>query len=231
MKELQKYSVVTLYKLGNINLEYPVVYLASEADAAFAEMRREHHVKVNEVISQGNAEIAALRREHAEHIARIEASTIELQRSLEQKLQQSKQAVMREHVQALIEQRDTDSGRLHKIFDAEIERLKREHAEEIERLKWPTSYRAGVEAVVAEIRENHAQEIYELNAATIVMAGEVSRLRKQAERYEKLRRLNVRDFQALYMRNIRGEGLFDALVDQLTASGEASEEEQHGRVE
>lgn len=36
-----------------------------------------------------------------------------------------------------------------------------------------------------------------------------------AERYEKLRKLNPRQFTELYERNIRGEGRFDDLVDQL----------------
>ena len=36
-----------------------------------------------------------------------------------------------------------------------------------------------------------------------------------AVRYEKLRKLNPRQFAELYERNIKGEGLFDDLVDAL----------------
>ena len=37
----------------------------------------------------------------------------------------------------------------------------------------------------------------------------------RCRRYEKLRKLNPRQFAELYERNIKGEGLFDDLVDQL----------------
>ena len=43
----------------------------------------------------------------------------------------------------------------------------------------------------------------------------IRRLRVGHDRYEKLRRLNARQFAELYQRNIKGEGTFDELVDQL----------------
>lgn len=80
----------------------------------------------------------------------------------------------------------------------EIQRLKREHAEEIERLK-----------------HQHKQEMGCAGAAILD-------LRLQAERYEKLRRLNSWEFTELSIQHRGTKAFFDALVDQLPGSGEAS---------
>ncbi len=53
-----------------------------------------------------------------------------------------------------------------------------------------------------------AHEIHRLEA-------EVERLKVSHERYEKLRKLNVQQFQGLYLANINGAGRFDDLVDAL----------------
>lgn len=43
----------------------------------------------------------------------------------------------------------------------------------------------------------------------------LSKAKRDQARYKKLRTLNVRQFGELYLSNIRGEGLFDDLVDEL----------------
>jgi len=53
----------------------------------------------------------------------------------------------------------------------------------------------------------------ELRAQSAELAAE--KYRQGHNRYEKLRRLNVTQFQRLYQRNIRGEGRFDDLVDEM----------------
>ena len=47
------------------------------------------------------------------------------------------------------------------------------------------------------------------------MSDMLKRDRKAAQRYEKVRCLNPRQFKELWDRNIRGEGAFDDLVDRL----------------
>lgn len=47
------------------------------------------------------------------------------------------------------------------------------------------------------------------------LKAENERLQKSHERYEKLRKLNARQFQGLYLANIQGAGRFDDLVDAL----------------
>lgn len=47
------------------------------------------------------------------------------------------------------------------------------------------------------------------------LRGYIEANRLAHDRYEYLRRLNPRQFQELYQRNINGEGAFDDLVDRL----------------
>lgn len=55
----------------------------------------------------------------------------------------------------------------------------------------------------------------EYRAFLRALIGQREELSKDAARYKKLRRLNVPQLQALFKRNINGEGPFDQMVDEL----------------
>lgn len=89
-------------------------------------------------------------------------------------------------------------------LQAEVERLKAEN----ERLK----------AENERLREKahvHLEVVKILERAEDRLKAEVERLKVSHERYEKLRKLNVQQFQGLYLANIQGAGRFDDLVDAL----------------
>ena len=48
-----------------------------------------------------------------------------------------------------------------------------------------------------------------------IMQERITELELQAKRYEKLRVLNVSQFQELYLENLKGTASFDSLVDCL----------------
>lgn len=54
----------------------------------------------------------------------------------------------------------------------------------------------------------------------LISEDELDALRQAARRYETLRRLNVPQFQALFMKALNGEKSFDEWVDELGNHGE-----------
>ena len=55
-----------------------------------------------------------------------------------------------------------------------------------------------------------------LQLATRATAEELERFKTGHERYEKIRRLNVPQFQALFQKNLSSGKSFDSLVDELS---------------
>ncbi len=81
------------------------------------------------------------------------------------------------------------------------------------------AFTAGIERQIAYALEMDVlPEIKRLQhqLATRATVEELERFKTGHDRYEKLRRLNVPQFQALYQKNLSGGKSFDSLVDELS---------------
>ena len=87
---------------------------------------------------------------------------------------------------------------------------------EVEKLKMELRDLRGVLDIVKEDRDKHLQLCNEKEIIIQMYEKDSGQFRTGHERYEKLRKLNPRQFAELKQRNIAGEGKFDELVDMLT---------------
>lgn len=56
-------------------------------------------------------------------------------------------------------------------------------------------------------------DVWDLTAGHKRAREELELMSDAAQRYEKIRKMNPRQFASLYQKNIEGEGMFDDLVD------------------